>query len=282
MGTSTKVGSSDLMSKKKKLGKKRAKELVKKLLKKLKKSENEPRVLDGAELQKSIQSYQTILRPGFFLDIYGKSNTEGAVLHTFCGEHDIPGAICPNCKKPLLRFLSIDTSDPKLGLRIAIPYIHLLYCWKCNVAQAPFFYLIENNGNIKLLEYGRDAEGDDFPYDNYPVCFPEYLAPLVEMPAEIQQIICVLNRNEWEPPVVTFLDQELDEPNHQVGGEPHREQFDIDFVVNCPLCSCAMPFLANIGDKCLDLRGFTDNTYVQTLYYFCKDCYVLYLQSECD
>src|SRR2546421_682779 len=62
--------------------------------------------------------------------------------HRFCGPHDIEGAWCPNCDKRLHRFLTLDTADMRLGLQNSpIRMIHLLFCWKCNVAQGDLFSL---------------------------------------------------------------------------------------------------------------------------------------------
>src|SRR5215471_13434311 len=88
--------------------------------------------------------------------------------HVFCGEHDIRGARCFAGRHPLLRFLSLDTSDERLGLSsLGVPFVHLLYCWRCDVGE--FDYRLERDGGVTLLDVPHlDLEdADDYPYDGY-------------------------------------------------------------------------------------------------------------------
>src|SRR5258708_9570244 len=108
-----------------------------------------------------------IVSSAFFVD-YGKAEEvdkpyyvdyardvalSGEHGHRFCGPHDIDGAWCPNCDKALLRFLTLDTADLRLGLEYSpVRLIHLLFCWECNVAQGtvyPFHARMEADPNFK-------------------------------------------------------------------------------------------------------------------------------------
>lgn len=103
----------------------------------------------------------TFITQGYFLEIV-KPQDDGH-RHAFCGPHLIPGAHCPNCDKPLLRFLSLDTCDPRLGLQhCPFPALPLVYCWTCNIAQEPFLYQVNADGGVQLLQYGDDGVEEFF------------------------------------------------------------------------------------------------------------------------
>jgi hypothetical protein len=98
------------------------------------------------------------------------------VLHEFCGEHNISGAVCPNCDKPLLRPLSLDAKDPVLNFDEARhPIVHLLYCWTCSIPYGEFSYRIGEDGSVKILQVPPrkpDSEfGPEGPYDGYTGVF---------------------------------------------------------------------------------------------------------------
>ena len=70
----------------------------------------------------------------YFCDVEHDDQLNVLHHHVFCGPNNIPGAWCPNCDKPLLNILDLDTSDPRLELGTALPSsLPLLCCWTCNV-----------------------------------------------------------------------------------------------------------------------------------------------------
>ena len=77
---------------------------------------------------------------GYWLDF---SPGPDVTQHDFCGSHEIVGASCPNCNKPLLRILSLYTIDPVLRPELSeTPVIHLLYCWTCSIPYDRFSYKV--------------------------------------------------------------------------------------------------------------------------------------------
>ena len=208
-------------------------------------------------------------------------------LHDFCGENDIAGASCPNCKRPLTRLLSLYAKDPALNLdqeRLAV--VHLLYCWTCSIPFGDFSYKIEKHGSVKILNLPArqpDSEhGLEGPYDGYRGTFPHRKVSLASIDAEDQLKL----RQRWQS-TGTETDDGLDEPRHQVGGYP--------FIYNpvrtqCPECSRDMPLFAAI---CNDANGndpwrriatetFVGNGGVQMVFHFCRDCSIVSAYSSSD
>lgn len=220
----------------------------------------------------------------YAVDFQRDMDTGTRYKHSFCGPNDLPNAVCPNCTKPLLRFLSIDTHDTRLGLSdVANGQLSLYYCWTCNVAQAPFYYSMTEDGGVTLLEYGPGGACLDFPYVDYPTAFPGAPAVLLEMTGEAQRLIQAFHEDDeftWEdiPEGLRYL---ID-CRHQIGGEPFLIQRNPEEQMACCRCHRRMPFLAAIGDDCLDARGFTGNVAVQVLYFYCTNCHVIGAFQQCD
>ena len=204
----------------------------------------------------------------------------GAVEHVIGGSHDCAGGWCPNCDRPLMQLMALDLSDPALAAVVAPdPVLRLLFCHRCGVAWSPFFYALLP-GDVRIVEAGREPPMDEMPYDDYPVCFPPLVASFVPLPAVHQEVIVRLNSgalDEADLPRELF---HLDEPQHQVGGEPYlmqgREELD------CCACRRPMHFLAAVADNCSDPRGFTSNEYVQVIYFMCTACTIVGAIQRCD
>lgn len=221
----------------------------------------------------------TIIPQGYFID-YVKEQPD--YLHCFCGPHDITGADCPNCTKPLLRFFTFDTHDPRLRVMQNIaPQLHLLNCWTCNLAQRPFFYRCLPDGAVQLIEYGHDGIEVDFPYENYPRHFPGRFAMLTPIMPDQQGVILQLNQEEISP----YRDDQTEAlaiPTHQLGGEPYLIQPWECIELTCPECKKYMPFFASVGDRCLLPQGFVDNDYVQMCFSLCLTCSIIGAVVMCD
>jgi len=72
----------------------------------------------------------------YFCDVERDDMFNSSYRHVFCGPNEISGAWCPNCNKPLLKLLDLDTSDPRLELGSGTPLrLPLLYCWTCNICE---------------------------------------------------------------------------------------------------------------------------------------------------
>lgn len=213
----------------------------------------------------------SIVNPGYRLR-YGR---EAKGPHEFCGSHGIAGAMCPNCRKPLLRLVQLSALDPVLAqLGGEMP---LLTCWTCHLVQAPYSYRVGTN-EVKLIEYRRGGAVSDFPYEAYPLAFP--LAPAHLEPLEGELIEATVRVNGGRP-TNGDLDRDWDRPRHQVGGLP-IVQSQGGQNPSCPECGKAMPFLASIADDTLDPRGFTGNSFVQLFFFVCTSCRVVAAEQDVD
>jgi hypothetical protein len=212
------------------------------------------------------------------------SPVETEVSHHFCGENDIPGALCPNCNKPLLRLLSLDANDKRLNLDPARhPMVHLLYCWTCSIPYGEFTYKIMDSGGVELLktpprhDYEFGAKG---PYQGFTGKFAGRKVALQPISAEQQEKQIAHHRGDSK------IDRHLG-PAHQVGGYPKIDNPSKTF---CPLCTNEMPLLAAICDdatgnnpnKAVGNDTFTSNCGVQMIFNFCRSCSVVSAYHSCD
>jgi len=201
--------------------------------------------------------------------------------HTFCGEHSIPGAQCPNCRKPLLRMLTLDTADRRLGLQgLAVPRLHLLFCWTCNLAQGEASYRLLADGGVRFVKHRRGGVARDFPYPNHPRFFPGSRFVPEPVPAAESRILGKLNSGELRSIDLRKADRHLATPRHQIGGQPYFVQGPPS--AECPRCNGPMTFLASIGDETLDGAGFTGNSFVQVLFLLCEKDRIITTLQQCD
>ena len=232
-----------------------------------------------AEVEETL--VESVPAQGHFVRFVRDEDEELPYDHTFCGPNRIPGAQCPNCKKPLLRFLSLDARDPRLEFGPNSPrMVPLLYCWRCNISQCTFGYKIWDDGSVGLMSYREGIVSDDFPYSRYPDYFPGVRVTLEAISDLDQKVIRLLNRNEIKLVGVWKRFEQLEEPTHQVGGEPCLVQPHEHLI--CPSCCGPMPFLASIGDDSGDGAGFTKNSYVQVTYQYCRACRTMACYQRCD
>ncbi|MEO8132205.1 MAG: hypothetical protein ABJF23_03250 [Bryobacteraceae bacterium] len=198
-------------------------------------------------------------------------------VHAFCGPNEIGGAGCPNCSKPLLRLLSLSSTDTRLNVDPAItPALHLLYCWTCSIPYGVFSYRIRKEGTVELLDLPptwESAFGPDGPYDGYTGTFKMKRVGLVPLSAEQVQT---------QELAQSDMDFALDLPpqEHQIGGLPAIQNPQ---TVKCPICSKLSPLLAVICDDATGnqpgevpaSQSFTDNEGTQMVFHFCRDCSVM-------
>lgn len=196
--------------------------------------------------------------------------------HVFGGQHELLDADCPNCHKPLLRFLALNTRDPKLGLKtLQCSVVSLLWCWTCNVAQTPFFYRQIDATRIRILKYGRGGVTKTFPYRDYPDAFPRRTCRLKIMTGKEKNSILSYYQKSGELPLKSTM-------QHQVGGIPFLWRELNDARLNCPLCREAMPFLAVISDDGGAGVSICGNTALRHVFHFCSKCSVVGAYQDCD
>ena len=232
----------------------------------------------------------SLIQQGYFLK-YLRKNDVSEFTHIFCGSHSVKGAWCPNCQKPLLRFLALDTNDPKFGLeKTTLQWLSLFFCWTCEIAQAPFYYRFAANGDVELMKYGEGGVQLNFPTENYPIFFPQAYFQLQPLTEKEQATIKGLNRDEIDEDEMDRKSLHLNQPEHQIGGEPFLVQKNPDYqtdtwgkeTLTCPKCKKLMPFLAAIGEKTRGKQGFSGNEYVQVIFNYCKRDRIVCAFQQCD
>jgi hypothetical protein len=200
-----------------------------------------------------------------------------------CGEHYTRGARCPNCRKPLLRFLRLDLSDePFADVRLERESLDLFFCWTCNLSQAPFFYFLKTDDEIEIIDVKRGGKTSDFPYKKYPEHFPASSIQLERLLPEAQKIILDLNRGTRAIVELERLWPDLCRPRNQVGGIPFLMQGTSSAKLECPKCLGRMKQLASIADDELIGYNFANNPFVQVVYQICVQCKVVGAYQQCD
>jgi hypothetical protein len=201
----------------------------------------------------------------------------GSEVHLFAGEKLYDGGICPNCNKPLLLLLRINTRDEKVCISSdRLAEVPILFCWTCDVSQGMFSYKVLGKGEISVVEFQHGEIQSDFPYDNYPVFFPETPIVLEPVSPEEEQVLSKYHAGELD---TSDLPDTLDRPRHQIGGQPFCYSDD---DVHCPVCGEIIPLLGVLGDDTYSPVGFVDNAFVQTLFHFCRTCDVVVMYQLCD
>jgi hypothetical protein len=147
--------------------------------------------------------------------------------------------------------------------------------------QTAFYYQVNPDNTITLLQYRRGLGNPGEPYPDYPDAFPEAPASLIRLTEEVQDAIRAVNLGE----LAEYLDEggwpDFEDSEsilglaewHQVGGEPDKQV--AWYTMTCPLCGGPMPFLAQFNDTCTDPRGFVGGAEVDVLFHTCAKCFVL-------
>jgi hypothetical protein len=201
--------------------------------------------------------------------------------HRLGGKTRIPGAQCPNCRKPLLTLWELDARDPLLGFQAAgLARLSVLFCWTCPVAQSVLMYQLPSAAtSFRLLDVASGKPTPDFPYEGYPIAFASQELTLVALTLEEQDILRRLNVGgdvDWSDRRY----QQLSRPRHQIGGEPYLVQPLEE--VHCSGCGAAMPLFGTVGNDTFGPEKFTDNDYVQTLVHLCRHCWIVAVYQRCD
>jgi hypothetical protein len=216
---------------------------------------------------------------GYFVRYRGGSDT--TAKHRFCGAPPTDFPACPNCRLPLLHFLTVDLSDNRLDIKWGNGETSFVYCWRCQLAQEDFYYR-QAGSTIQILMYGAGPPSSTFPYPEYPIAFPQAAAVLEPISEAHQNIIREANARTVFPWDLPGDLAKLCEPQHQLGGEPYLVQGNADESIICLECNRQMEFLLSVADDCLDDRGFSGSSSVQVLYFVCSNCSVVRALHEID
>jgi hypothetical protein len=203
--------------------------------------------------------------------------------HYFCGPQSIRGAWCPNCQKPLLPLAIVDATDPRVDLgEMLLLSIPLMYCWRCGIPKADFYYRVITEDEIHIVEYCKGDPEVGFPYDDYPVFFPGSPCVLRELSGDEQRALDGLSVGEIiEADIVNSAPHLVGQP-HQIGGRPFLLQIDSGDALSCPICGQLLSFFANIGNRCADPRGIVGYSHVQLLFHVCHRCSVVGARNRAD
>jgi hypothetical protein len=98
---------------------------------------------------------------------------------------------------------------------------------------------------------------------------------------EEQTAIRRMNRREDRSLLVADRYGQLAAPRTQIDGEPRLMQWPLSECL-CPVCECSMPLLASIGNENGCAPGFTDNDFIQTLFFLCDGCTVVTAYNLCN
>lgn len=237
--------------------------------------------------------------------------------HWLGGEAVHNGAICPNCKIPLLLLWDINAKDPRFphGKFGALERVPLYYCWGCGADLA---YRVVAPNRIKIVSTDR-VEGLTFQYEPYPSHFERRpLALSDEVPDALREAITSWDM-EKDPfarslpkkqrkTLADFFGHEIvftfDLFHHQFGGVPLNRLWEEN--VYCPNKECGpglanrlmrrsgrkMSFLAGIlndpqrGLPMIERVGETTessaNVYVSVQFHICGKCWTLHACNRAD
>lgn len=213
----------------------------------------------------------------------------GSYSHQFGGTHQIRGAICPNCVKPLVLHMNLDLRDPKVRLGADGAAFPLLYCMRCCLCWYDFAYRVRGDEEVEIvlahLGQDRDEKWDQHMGDTLdPVPIT-----LANTPAQLQEMMDELNasskkfttddRSEWNLLLDRPTRKSIDAIN-QVGGRSFLIQRLPDPV--CPTCKDRTAyFLASLyNDERIGIRVTPPLSGAQIVFFYCPDCQTVVVQHS--
>lgn len=239
--------------------------------------------------------YKLWLYRGYLAE-YTPKAWKPAYAHRFGGQHTIQGAECPNCRLPLIRYLELDTRDPRLHLdSLGVERLPLLFCPRCPLAvDGEFSYRLLATDYIEIVRYDPATESAE----DYPLAYPERVASLVPMPDELQLLFRLFNRGYIDDVEIENTAPEWWRefyPRHQVGGEPllvlRFSGMPNDGRIYCPVCHEEMAFFACVGNDYVDTPsdesllegGFHRGMWFgELLFHLCGRCRIVSAYYEGD
>ncbi len=226
------------------------------------------------------------------------------------------GGHCTSCDRPLLKLWQIDCGDPRLvsvetGVRVfaGLENLPLYYCWRCGGEVA---YRIDGPAEITMLMNTGSDQGDDFPYSNYPLAFPESPLRLYcpeDVPTNVRaciersrEVFDKLPEDEREL-LSHFLQRPIrrafDVWVQQFGGEPYLIQGPENNICPNPECELhrdgetmrilagpindppgGLPMIESLADVAANNGHFDE--FVQVVFHFCPSCHSVHATNRRD
>lgn len=168
------------------------------------------------------------------------------------------------------RLINLDLCDPVLSpLKSPLAELPIIHTW--DISNGRFKYFVLKNGVVEVPDQMFQQREIDFPYPHYPQAFPRtslMLAPLTQVE---QKIIKTVNRTDMLASEFGNQYFELDDPRHQLFGEPILLQKDFSHPI-CLKCQREMKFLLAVSTESFSDIKFFDSKHMQLLYFFCVLC----------
>jgi hypothetical protein len=212
---------------------------------------------------------------------------QGPYAHAFGGCHAYNGAECPNCRKPLIRHLRLDTNDPLIPLAMSSTSLPLLYCMRCALCWENFAYQVVANDAIQIVRAHLGERAWDEWYSELGDVFPERAARLHRPPPEFSELTDKLNADiELTEAEEARWWELLDRPRryaidavNQVGGRTFFIQRNPEPL--CPLCGRQTFFLASLrNDLHTGIKVTPDGLAAQLLFYICPPCFLISVEHR--
>ncbi len=147
--------------------------------------------------------------------------------HALCGSQRINGATSPNTGQPLLLLLSLDPTDPRLGIpHLKLNALHLLYSWTCGISGGVFSYR-ESSEGVEIIAYTKGPLQADFPYANYPPFFSTSPGRTEDTHTRRTGAHRTAQQTEVGPAQLGRQFPQLSVPRSQLGGEPRLLQWPL-------------------------------------------------------
>jgi hypothetical protein len=194
-------------------------------------------------------------------------------VHWIGGPQNFAGATCTACRRPLMRHITLLTSDPLLAfLKCPLPELPLLFCTRCVMHHESFSYALPAPGVVETITepavsnprfnlerqnaewfgyWQEEGFGDEFAQLNFK---------LQPMSGRLQELIRIFDegslsktqQQEYAALADLGAVQLMRHPRliiAQVLGHPYRTQ-PIDLAPPCPRCKGSPPmrFLVSIGE----------------------------------
>jgi hypothetical protein len=215
--------------------------------------------------------------------------------HFVGGSHAIRSADCPNCDKPLMQYMSINTADDRLNLGfLGVDRLPLLYCMRCALCWRVFEYYVKSSDAISIVRVHRgERTWDDWYGDGFGDELPKRYFDLYPIPEHIQYLHGRISRGyqptDAEELEISRFTGKVAQPEvggypivdaiNQIGGETFFVQ-----PINTPMCRVCkengmkrhMSFVASlVNDDRTRLRIGHDG--VQVLFFTCCSCGLIHV-----